>query len=84
MVTNFYLSRSSLAAERSYSDGNESAESISGALGMFHGGWRYPTDAMSDSVIESIQEIVSEVNKAKRGLYPIPNVRIDGNTEPGL
>jgi hypothetical protein len=39
---------------------------------------------MSDSLIESIQEIVSEINKAKRGSYPIPNVRIDGNTKPGL
>ena len=25
---------------------------------------------MSDLVIESIQEIVAEMNKAKRGLYP--------------
>ena len=75
MVRKPYLSRSSLAAERSYSDGNESAESISSILGMFHIDWRYPTDTMSDSVIESIQHIVSEVNKAKRGLYP--SVRID-------
>jgi hypothetical protein len=32
---------------------------------------------MSDSVIESIQEIVGKMNKAERELSPIPNVHID-------
>ena len=64
-------------AERSYSDGNESLESISGALGTFQVGWRLPADTMSDSVIVSIQEIVSKINKAERGLFSIPNGQID-------
>jgi hypothetical protein len=34
-------------------------------------------DTMSDWVIESIQEIVSKVNKAERGLFPTPNVLTD-------
>jgi hypothetical protein len=32
---------------------------------------------MPDWVIESIQEVVSKVNKAERGLFPIPNVYTD-------
>jgi hypothetical protein len=36
----FYPSCSLLAAECLYTDGNESAASISGALGMFQVGWR--------------------------------------------
>jgi hypothetical protein len=65
--------RSLLAAERSYADGNESAASISSALGMFQVGWRQQVGTMSDWVIESIQDIVSKKNKAERGLCPICN-----------
>jgi hypothetical protein len=36
---------------------------------------------MSDWVIESIQEIVSKMNKAERGLFPICDVLID---DPGV
>ena len=32
---------------------------------------------MFDWVIESIQEIVNKMNKAERGLSPVPNVHID-------
>jgi hypothetical protein len=32
---------------------------------------------MSDSVIESIQEIVSKMNKAERGLFHVSNVHLD-------
>jgi hypothetical protein len=66
--------RSLLAAERSYADGNESAASISSALGMFQVGWRQQAGTMSDWVIESIQEIVIKMNKAERELFPICNV----------
>ena len=31
---------------------------------------------MSDWVVESVQEIVSKMNKAERRLYPILNLRI--------
>jgi hypothetical protein len=34
-----FFARQSLAAKRSYLDGNESAESILGALSMFQAGW---------------------------------------------
>ena len=67
----FYLSRSLLVAERLYVEGNESAASISGALGMFHVGQQQQTDTTFNWVIESIQEIVSKMNKAERGLCPI-------------
>ena len=66
MVSKFYRSSSFLAAEHSYSGGNELVESISDALGTFQVGWRRPADTMSDSVIVSIQEIVSKINKAER------------------
>jgi hypothetical protein len=72
MVGGFFWSHSSLDAERSHPGGNESAEIISGALGMSQAGWKHPTDTMPDSIIESVQEIVGEMNKAKRGLYFIP------------
>ena len=80
MVSIFYQSRSLLqllATEHSYSDGNESLESISGALGTFQVGWRRRADTMSDSVIVSIHEIVSKINKAERKLFSIPDVQID-------
>ena len=80
MVNIFYRSCSLLqllATEHPYSDGNETLESISGALGMLRVGWRHPADIMSDSVIVSIQEIVSKINKAERGLFSIPDGQID-------
>ena len=77
MVSKLYWYRSLLAAERSYSDGNESVENISGALGMFQAGWRRQEVTMPDWVIESIQEIVSKINKAERELFLIPDVQID-------
>jgi hypothetical protein len=72
--------RSSLPAERSYLDGNESAatSSISGALGMSQASWIKQADTMSDWAVESIQEVVSEMNKAERVLFPMCNVLIDG------
>ena len=69
MVSKFYRSSSFLAPERSYSGGNESVESTSDALGTSQVGWRRPADTMSDSVIVSIQEIVSKINKAERELF---------------
>jgi hypothetical protein len=76
MARTFYLSCSSLTTECSYTGGNESAASISGALGMFQVGWRQEADTMSDCVIESIQEIVSKMNKAERVLFHICGVII--------
>jgi hypothetical protein len=70
LLPNIYL----LTAD---ADGNESAASISRALGMFQDGWRQQVDAISDYVIENMQEIVSRMSEAKRRLTPIPNVRID-------
>jgi hypothetical protein len=79
MVRKFYWSRSFLAAERSDKDGNESTASISDALGMFQVGLRQQTGTMSDPVIESLQEIVSKMNKAERGSFPICGVLILGD-----
>ncbi len=59
------------------SDGNESAAGISSALGMFQVGSRQQADRISDWMIESIQGIVSKMNKAERALFPIPNVHMD-------
>ena len=56
---------------------NELVASMLGALGMFHVGWQERVNTMSDWVIESMQEIVSKMNKAERELPPIPNVHID-------
>jgi hypothetical protein len=67
----------SLDAEHSYADGNESAVSVSDALGMFQVGWRHQADTMSDYVIESVQEIVSKMNRAESALFPISNIHID-------
>jgi hypothetical protein len=77
MVRIFYPSRSLLTAERSCADENEPIASISSALGMFKVGLRQQADTISDSVIESIQEIVSKMNEAERGLSPICNVLVD-------
>jgi hypothetical protein len=66
-------------------DGNESATGISRALGMALIGWRQSADTMSDWVIESMQEIVSELKKEQRRLflYRCPR-RHSGNTERDL
>jgi hypothetical protein len=77
MVRKFYPPPSLLAAERLHTDGNESAASISGALGTFQVGWRQQTNTMSDRVIESIQEIVSKMNEAGRESFPICDVLVD-------
>jgi hypothetical protein len=58
-------------------DGNEVATGISRALGMALIGWRQSVDIMSDWVLESIQEIVSKLNKAERRFIPIPDVHVD-------
>jgi hypothetical protein len=71
----------SLAAERSYADGDESAASIldiQNVLGTFQArDSRRQADTMSDRAIESTQEVVSRMNKAERGLFPAPNVHVD-------
>jgi hypothetical protein len=66
-------------------DGNEAATGISRALGMALIGWRQSADTMSDWVVESIQEIVSELKKEQRRLfqYRYPR-RQPGNTERDL
>jgi hypothetical protein len=58
-------------------DGNEAATGISRALGMALIGWRQSANIMSDWMLESVQEIVSKLNKAERRFIPIPNVHID-------
>ena len=66
-------------------NGNESVTGISRALGMDLIGWRQSADAMSDCVVESMQEIVSELRKEQRRLfiYRCPR-RQPGNTERDL
>ena len=49
-------------------EGNELVAGISGALGMVHVGSPYSSDTISDWMIESMQEIVSKINKAEREL----------------
>jgi hypothetical protein len=67
-----------LAAERSYADGDESAASISGVLGMFQArDDRQQADTMSDQAIESIHGVVSRMNEAERGLFPFLIVHVD-------
>jgi hypothetical protein len=58
-------------------DGNEAATGISRALGMALIDWRQSVDITSDWVLETVQEIVSKLNKAERRLFPIPDVHID-------
>jgi hypothetical protein len=70
----FYQTSSSLDTKWSHAGGNESADSISGVLGMSKACWRHPADMMSNWVVESIQEIVSKMNKAERGLFIICNL----------
>jgi hypothetical protein len=66
-------------------EGNEAATGISRALGMALIGWRQSADTMSDWVVESMQEIVSELRKEQRKLllYRCP-CRQPGNTERDL
>jgi hypothetical protein len=63
-------------------DGNESATGILRALGMALIGRLQSGDTMSDWVVESMQEIVSELKKEQRTLflYRCPH-RQHGNTE---
>ena len=77
MVRRFNQCRSSLDAEHSYADGNESTARISDALGMFQIGRQHQADTMSDWAIESVQDIVSKLNRAERALFPTPNIHID-------
>jgi hypothetical protein len=51
-------------------DGNEAATDISRALGMALIYWRQFVDTTSDWVVESMQEIVSELKKDQRKLFP--------------
>jgi hypothetical protein len=66
-------------------DGNEAATEISRALGMGLIGWRQSVDTTSDWVVESMQEIVSELKKEQRRLflYQCP-CKQPGNTEREL
>src|SRR6267154_5036560 len=66
-------------------DGNEATAGISHALGMGLICWRQSADTMSDWVLESMQKIVSKLNKAERTLflYRSPRRR-PGNTERDL
>src|SRR6267154_1402275 len=66
-------------------DGNEAVTGISRALGMALISWRQSADTMSDWLVESMQEIVSELRKEKRTLflYRSPRRR-PGNTERDL
>ena len=70
----------SLPAESSCldADGNESGASISRALGMFMMTGGNGGDRITDRMIESMQEIVSKLNKAERRFIPMPDVHIDG------
>jgi hypothetical protein len=50
---------------------------------MFQVGWRKQAGTVADWMIESIQEIVSKMNKAERALFPICNGLLDDQgTEP--
>ena len=66
-------------------EGNEAATGISRALGMALIGWRQSADTMSDWVVESMQEIVSELRKEQRKLllYRCPRRQL-GITERDL
>ena len=57
-------------------DGNEAATGISRALGMALIDWRQSADITSDWVVESMQEIVSELKKEQRRLFT--DVNVDG------
>jgi hypothetical protein len=58
-------------------DGDEAATGISRALGMALIDWRQSADITSDWVLETMQEIVSKLNKAERRFIPISDVHID-------
>ena len=66
-------------------DGIESATGILRALGMALIGWRQSTDTVSDWVVESMQEIVSELKKEQRMFFLYRCLRRQpGNTECDL
>jgi len=66
-------------------DGKEAATGISRALGMALIRWRQSADITSDWVLESMQEIVGELKKEQRGLFPYRCWRRQpGNTERDL
>ena len=44
---------------------------------MFQVGRQHQADTMSDWAIESVQEIVSKLNRAERALSPTLNIHID-------
>ena len=67
-----------LAADHTCADGKGLAPGIWGALGTFQVGWRQQADAMSDWVIESIQETVISINKAERALFFLFLIRRTG------
>jgi hypothetical protein len=58
-------------------DGDKAATGISRALGMALIDWRQSADITSDWVLETMQEIVSKLNKAERRFIPISDVHID-------
>ena len=58
-------------------DENEATTGISHALGMALIGWRQSADITSDRVLETMQKIVSKLNKAERRFIPIPDVHLD-------
>jgi hypothetical protein len=61
------------------------ASGISHALGMALISWRQSTNVMSDWVVESLQEIVSELKKEQRRLSTYRCLRRQpGNTEGNL
>jgi hypothetical protein len=66
-------------------DRNEAATDISRALGMALIVWRQSVDTMSDWAVESMQEIVSELKKEQRKLFPCRCPRRQpGNAERDL
>src|SRR5712672_2769474 len=69
----------------SNADGNEAATGISRALGMTLIGWLQSVDTMSDWAVESMQEIVSQLNKEQRTLLLYRCLhRQPGNTKRDL
>ena len=84
MVRGFCWSRSSLEAECSHSGGNESADIISGALGMSLAGWQHSRH----SILPSHRVYTRNRKRDEQGetwviLY-VCTVQTTGNTELGL
>jgi len=66
-------------------EGNEAETGISRALGMTLIGWLQSVDTMSDWAVESMQEIVSQLNKEQRTLLLYRCLhRQPGNTKRDL